>query len=222
MKQSENISNLAKALVKAQSTMKANVVANAENASYGSRYADLGQVIAVCRDALNKEGITVIQSPTASAVLGVVNLTTRILHVSGEWLEDVFSSPLNQLDQQGQGSAISYMRRYALAAMMGLYTGDDDDAEGAKQEGFQKPEAADVAPAKPSGEPAAKPRSQKPAAADADVMKTRAAKWMGIIKSADTDQLATARANAKASFTGSFLDTILSAIATRESEIATA
>ena len=129
MKQSENISNLAKALVIAQSNIQSGVLKNQKNDVFDSGYADLGAVINACKSALNDAGIFVIQSPTASSNNGFVHLTTRLIHESGEWIEDTATAPMVHLDPQGFGSAISYMRRYALASMVGLYQADDDDGD---------------------------------------------------------------------------------------------
>jgi hypothetical protein len=126
MKQSEKIAILAKSLVKAQNSIESALTKNAQNESFGVSYADLGSVIKAVKNSLLAEGIVVIQSPTASELAGYVSLTTRLVHESGEWMEDTATSPMSFLDPQGFGSAISYLRRYSLAAMMGLYQTDDD------------------------------------------------------------------------------------------------
>ena len=55
-----------------------------------------------------------------------MNLTTRLIHESGEWIEDTASCPLAKQDPQGLGSALTYLRRYSLSAICGLYADDDD------------------------------------------------------------------------------------------------
>ncbi|OLP04595.1 putative single-stranded DNA-binding protein, ERF family protein [Rhodoferax antarcticus ANT.BR] len=113
-----------------------------------------------------------------------------------------------QIDPQGFGSAISYMRRYALLSMMGLYGSDDDDGEGARKEGIPISNGR-----KPS----------KVTSSDDEIpvaIKKRMDQWLGIIKDADIDQLGRAKSNAPNTFQGSFLDTILSAVETREQELA--
>jgi hypothetical protein len=74
---------------------------------------------------LNEAGIFFIQSPSPSDD-GKLHLTTRLIHESGEWIEDTAVTPLQKSDPQGVGSAITYMRRYSLAAITGLYQDDDD------------------------------------------------------------------------------------------------
>ena len=65
-------------------------------------------------------------------------LTTRLFHDSGEWVEDTATIPLPKNDPQGYGSAATYGRRYALAAITGLYQ-DDDDGVGAMRPAAKKP-----------------------------------------------------------------------------------
>lgn len=216
MKQSENIASLAKALVIAQSNIQSGVLKNQKNDVFDSGYADLGAVINACKSALNDAGIFVIQSPTATTNNGYVHLTTRLIHESGEWIEDTATAPMVHLDPQGFGSAISYLRRYALASMVGLYQADDDDGASASREG--------VRVGRKSDNPAPAPGQQPDQPGDTDdvppAIKKRMDKWLSIIKTATADQLETAKTNAQSSFSGSFLDNILSAVETRERELA--
>src|SRR6202008_4399225 len=59
-----------------------------------------------------------------------LHMTTRLLHESGEWMEGTLVMPLPKQDPQGFGSAMTYARRYALAAITGLYQDDDDGNAG--------------------------------------------------------------------------------------------
>jgi len=142
MKQSDSIANLAAALVKAQAEVR-NAVANSTNPHFKSSYADLEAVKAACFPALAKHGIAVVQSPVVTD--SRVGVTTRLLHTSGEWLEGEFTMPSVKQDPQGYGSALTYARRYTLAAFAGVATGDDDDGESAHGRGG-KPAARDVDP----------------------------------------------------------------------------
>jgi hypothetical protein len=67
----------------------------------------------------------VIQGPTIHAS-GAVVLATRLVHESGEWLESYTPILAKDNTAQAQGSGITYARRYALAAMVGVYQTDDD------------------------------------------------------------------------------------------------
>ena len=62
---------------------------------------------------------------------GKLHLVTRLLHESGEWIEDTAVCPMPKQDPQGLGSAMTYLRRYSLASICGLYQ-EDDDGEAAK------------------------------------------------------------------------------------------
>jgi hypothetical protein len=63
-------------------------------------------------------------------VVCVVSVVTRILHASGQWMEDGVSTMLPTGDPQSVGSAITYLRRYALQSVAGV-AADDDDGEAA-------------------------------------------------------------------------------------------
>jgi hypothetical protein len=57
---------------------------------------------------------------------GCMSLNTILSHSSGEWIGQEMSVPVTKLDAQGAGSALTYMRRYALAAVVGVVQADDD------------------------------------------------------------------------------------------------
>ncbi len=126
MKTSESIKEIAAALVKAQDDIRF-AVKDSTNPHFKSRYADLGSVIVAIKESLNNCGIAFIQMPTESQT-GTLALTTRLIHQSGEWIEDTAVCPLQKNDPQGYGSALTYLRRYSLASITGLYQ-DDDDGE---------------------------------------------------------------------------------------------
>lgn len=133
MKTSEKIDLLAAALVAAQSEI-GNATKNAKNPHFKNNYADLGAIIDAVKPVLNKHGIAVIQSLSYS-LMGEeapnLMLGTRLVHVSGQWIEDYAKSPLPKADPQGVGSATTYLRRYSLAAFLCI-TQEDDDGEGAR------------------------------------------------------------------------------------------
>lgn len=124
MKTSESLIKIAPALVKAQMGITY-AIENAKNPHLKSKYADLSSVIDAVKGSLNKNGIAFIQTPSPSDD-GRLNLTTRLIHESGEWIEDTASCPLAKQDPQGLGSALTYLRRYSLSAICGLYADDDD------------------------------------------------------------------------------------------------
>ena len=124
MRTSETITKIADALVKAQSAMKP-ALKDSRNPHFNSRYADLASVWDAIREPLTSNGLSVIQM-VGSNELEKTTLTTRVTHVSGEWIESTWQIPVGKQDPQGLGSAISYARRYALASAIGVVQDDDD------------------------------------------------------------------------------------------------
>lgn len=126
---SEQIDKLAAALVKVQASIKPAMKSSA-NPFFKSKYADLGEVWSACREALTANGIAVVQGG------GGDGLMTMLLHQSGQWVAGSFPLSPVKPDPQAIGSAITYLRRYSLAAMVGVVTEDeDDDAEAAMARG---------------------------------------------------------------------------------------
>lgn len=128
MRTSDSLDKIAPALLAAQKAMTF-AVKDSQNPHFKSSFAGLPSVIDAVKGPLNENGITYIQSPSPSDD-GKLHLTTRLLHSSGQWIEDIAVCPLPKADPQGFGSASTYLRRYSLAAITGLYQ-DDDDGESA-------------------------------------------------------------------------------------------
>ena len=129
MNKSESIAALATAMALAQAEIE-NASKNANNPHFRSKYADLAEVLNTARPVLSKHGIAVIQFPSFAD--GVASVETVITHKSGEWMSDKCSAPVSKQDPQGVGSAITYLRRYSLAAVAGIAQ-EDDDANHASQ-----------------------------------------------------------------------------------------
>lgn len=123
MRQSESIAELATALCAAQAEM-GGAVKDSANPFFKSKYADLGSVVKAIKEPFTKHGLSYVQLPFANEQ--GIGVTTRLMHTSGEWLEDSFPLPMVKADPQAAGSAITYARRYALQAMAGIPTADDD------------------------------------------------------------------------------------------------
>lgn len=147
MKTSETIANLAAALAAAQAEIRAaeedaKALVKSDRANYAYGYATLASVWDACRGPLSSNGLSVIQSPeTTFAAFAAddrgqqkfipptVVVTTRLMHKSGEWMEsDITLRPDGDTPQK-IGSAITYGRRYALSAMVGVAPDDDDGAD---------------------------------------------------------------------------------------------
>ena len=126
---SEQISNLAAALLKAQRSIGA-ALKSAKNPYFKSKYADLQTVIDAVKGPLNDNGITFLQAVDSDDG-NVPVIDTILLHESGQYLSSrspVFCAKPN--DPQAFGSGVTYSKRYALQALLGLPT-EDDDAEAA-------------------------------------------------------------------------------------------
>ena len=129
MTHSEAVGKLAMALAKAQGEI-AGASKDAKNPHFNSRYADLASIVGACREALAKHEIAYIQSASADANL--VRMTTLLVHSSGEWMEsDPLQVQAKDAGPQSVGSCLTYLRRYQLAAMVGIAP-EDDDAEAAE------------------------------------------------------------------------------------------
>lgn len=135
MKTSESITKIAPALLAAQRQITF-AAKDATNPHFRSKYADLPTVIDAVKPALNEAGIVFMQMPAPSES-GTLALCTRLIHASGEWIESTATCPLQKNDPQGYGSANTYLRRYSLAAAVGLYQ-DDDDGQAASMPAKQQ------------------------------------------------------------------------------------
>ena len=124
MRQSESIANLAKALSIVQGKLTY-ATKDSANPFFKSKYADLESVWDSCRSLLAENGLAVMQFP-GEYFDGTMSLTTVLSHSSGEWISKEMSLPVTKPDAQGAGSALTYMRRYALAAVVGVVQADDD------------------------------------------------------------------------------------------------
>ncbi len=124
---STEMNNIAAALSKAQAAMEG-AKKDSANPFFKSRYADLASVWDACRGPLTANGLSVVQ--TASATndeTGItVHVSTMLLHESGQFIRDTISVKPKENSPQGVGSAITYLRRYALSSIAGVAPEDDD------------------------------------------------------------------------------------------------
>jgi hypothetical protein len=127
MQTSEQFDAIAAALAKAQGVMDA-ASKDAANPHFKARFASLASVREAIRKPLSENGIAYIQTLRTNE--GAVEVDTRLIHSSGQFIGDTLRVPLAQATPQGVGSASSYGRRYALMAIVGL-AAEDDDAEAA-------------------------------------------------------------------------------------------
>lgn len=123
MNKSDQINELATALAKAQGEIE-NASKSSQNPHFKSRYADLAEVLNTVRPVFASHGLSVSQCPSYEQ--GIVSVETVLMHSSGQWMSSVISAPISKLDAQSVGSAITYCRRYSLAAVAGIAQEDDD------------------------------------------------------------------------------------------------
>ena len=130
--------NLYKALAEFQQEVP---VILKETTGYGYKYADLPAIFAVINPLLKKNGLGFYQSVEG------VSVKTVIFHTeSGEQIESSTSIPQGVVlkgmnDFQVLGSAITYIRRYAISSMLGLITDKDTDAGGEQEKTVAKKES---------------------------------------------------------------------------------
>lgn len=120
---SSSIGKLADALSKAQGIMEG-ASKDAVNPHFGKRYADLASIWAAARVPLASNGLAVIQTTAESA--GKIVVVTTLAHSSGEWMSGRLAITPVKLDPQGVIAALTYARRGALAAIVGVCPEDDD------------------------------------------------------------------------------------------------
>jgi hypothetical protein len=134
MQKSESIKNLATALLKFHSQM-GKVSKTAANPFFKSKYAPLTEILDAIQSPLQECGLTFVQMPDGDC------LCTILIHSeSGEWIEGCYAMHPVKSDPQSIGSAITYARRYALGAILGLNIDEDDDGNKASSP-QSKPEA---------------------------------------------------------------------------------
>ena len=128
MEKSESIKNIAAALLKFDGEVS-KIAKGETNPFFKNKYAALPDILSAIKEPLLKSGLTVKQFP-----VGEHEMTTIIIHAeSGEFLESTYRMKPAKDDPQGEGSRITYQRRYALGAVLGLNIDEDDDGNKASE-----------------------------------------------------------------------------------------
>lgn len=127
MNKSESIKELANALCEFQAAVE-KIRKKETNPFFKSKYASLSDILDVIRQPLADNGLSFVQFPS-----GKYGLDTMLLHTSGEWISESYQMEPTKHDPQGAGSVITYQRRYALGAILGLNIDVDDDANAASE-----------------------------------------------------------------------------------------
>src|ERR1700724_2777483 len=152
---SENVAAIATALAKAQTELS-----NPEKAMIGTiynartdspqsfRYASLSSGLDIIRKVLGSQQIAIAQTTDIDRANGTVNLTTLLLHTSGEWISSDW--PVCQLSEtcapRRMGAPLTYARRYALFTMVGIAGEDDPDAPDIANDEALRGKAGDAGP----------------------------------------------------------------------------
>lgn len=105
---------------------------DATNPFFKNKYASLDGILETVLPILHKHGLFIIQSPIN--MMDKVGVQTDIFYTDGDFLTSSFTVTLAKNDPQGAGSAITYCRRYALTAMLGLNVEEDDDGNTASNQ----------------------------------------------------------------------------------------
>lgn len=169
---SQTVGALAAALAKAQAEIEG-ASKDRVNPHFKASYATLASVWEACRGALAKNGLAVVQSPVSEGA--AVTVFTTVMHASGEWMRSALTASARDGTPQSIGSAITYLRRYALAAMVGVAPEDDDGNEA-------QPPRFDQAPPRqqpPAARPPAAPAAPAPALPDFNALNDRLHKVRG-------------------------------------------
>jgi hypothetical protein len=141
--QSESIGALAAALSKAQADITG-ALKDSSNPFFKSKYADLASCWDACRKQLAANNLAVIQTIYVHWDSGQTMLSTTLAHSSGEWIRSDLPVLAKDLSPQAQGSGITYARRYALAAIVGLAQVDDDAEAAQGRKGFTNDPRGDM------------------------------------------------------------------------------
>ena len=126
MKQSNEVNEIIKALNQANVEIS-NPKNTAENPFFKSKYAPLGDILNMLRPILRFHGLVIIQNVSTDERF--VSIETGLYHVSGQYIiSDKLQMSVEKATAQGQGSGITYGRRYQLSAFLNIASEDDDDA----------------------------------------------------------------------------------------------
>lgn len=131
MKRSEQTNEIAKALSKFQAQMRP-AIKDAANPHFRSKFASINSVWEAIREPLTDNMLYAAQDVTTEPGFAIVE--TEIHHESGQWMQfGPLRLPVLKQDAQGYGSAITYAKRYALCAALGVVSDDDDDGNAASK-----------------------------------------------------------------------------------------
>ncbi|WP_088815474.1 MULTISPECIES: ERF family protein [Listeria] len=142
MEKSEEITEIAKSLCEFRENLK-QPLKDASNPFFESKYVPLENIVEVIDDALKGTGLSYTQQISSDEQS--VAVSTQLWHEEGEFVfYDPIKLPATKRDAQGFGSAATYARRYALSAVFGITSDQDDDGNTAVETMPKKIEANEV------------------------------------------------------------------------------
>jgi len=186
MNKSEQINELAGALARVQAQL-GSAPFDAVNPFYKSKYATLGSVIDVAK-VMHSEGLSYMQPPVSDGhYVGIDNI---LMHESGQWISDRIMVMLPDDSKnivQEAGKIITYLRRYGLASMLGIYSDEDTDGNSPNQQGhISKPSQAVKTAPQPS-KPVTKETGERPY--KPETLKSRIAEIAEVMGEANDKQM---------------------------------
>ncbi len=128
MNRSESIAQLAAALAKAQGNLK-NPHFDSMNPHFKSKFASLAAVREAVIPTLAAHGLSLSQWPVSNGTSA--GCVTLLAHDSGEWLEEVFTIPIDKANAHGYASAVTYAKRISMQSVCAVVGDEDDDGNGA-------------------------------------------------------------------------------------------
>jgi hypothetical protein len=133
MTTSNEIKNISAALVAFHKEV-GKIAKDAKNPFFKSKYASLSGILDAVDEPLVNNGLAIVQFPD-----GDNGLTTRLVHISGEWMESTYTMKPVKDTPQDRGSMLTYQRRYAIGAILSLNIDEDDDGNQSSGKGQQQP-----------------------------------------------------------------------------------
>lgn len=128
MKTSETTREIYPAIIALQSQMTTiKRDKEVKTGKYSFKYSPLDTIMEIMKPLFLVNGLAIVQAVNAD------NLTSRLIHTSGEWIESETFLNRDHANMQGFGGEVTFKRRYALSALIGLVSDDDNDAPASKK-----------------------------------------------------------------------------------------
>jgi hypothetical protein len=198
MQHSEQIDKLAGALAKAQAAFtnpprNREVQVRSDKGSYSFAYATFDAILDVVRKPLTENELSYTQTVEFTED-GKPRVVTTLMHSSGQWIDSTLPLMLDRPGNQAFGSALTYAKRYALTALLGVAADEDDDANSADGNGIERksdrsPQVKTAAPSAIPPKPAPKPAGKSVSQALTEINGCRTKEEIGAWQSANSEWL---------------------------------